>query len=89
MSEEEYRTQLENEGFSDIRVRTDGPDTIYKLHTHPVTVAHIVLSGHMRLVMEGKVNLLHPGDRLDVPAEVEHEAEIGGEGCTYMIGDRA
>jgi quercetin dioxygenase-like cupin family protein len=89
MPEEEFRTQLENEGFSDIRVRTDGPDTIYKIHTHPVTVAHIILSGHIRLVMDGEVHLLHPGDRLDVPAHVPHEAEIGGEGCTYMIGDKA
>jgi quercetin dioxygenase-like cupin family protein len=89
MTEEEYRNQLEQEGFSDIRVRTDAPETIYPPHTHPVTVAHIVLADQMRLTLAGKLHLLHAGDRLDVPAEALHEAEIGGEGATYMIGDRA
>lgn len=89
MPEEEYRNQLEKEGFSDIRVRTDGPDTVYPPHTHPLTVAHIILSGRMRVVMEGEVHLLHPGDRFDAPAGVLHEAEVGGEGCTYMLGEKA
>lgn len=87
MLEEQYRNQLEKDGFSGIRVHTDGPDTIYRPHSHPNTVAHIILSGHMRLVLKGEVQLLNPGDRWDIPAGVEHEAEIGGEGCTYMMGE--
>lgn len=89
MPEEEYRTQLENEGFSDIRVHTDGPDTVYKPHSHEVTKAHIILSGHMRITVDGKVVLLFPGNRYDVPANIVHDAEIGGEGCTYMLGEKA
>lgn len=89
MPEEEYRTQLEKEGFSDIRVHTDGPDTIYRVHTHDNTVAHIILSGHMRVTLNNEVQLLYPGDRFDIPAGIEHEAEIGGEGCTYMLGEKA
>ncbi len=88
-NQEYYRNQLEREGFSDIRVRTDGPDTHYKPHTHDNIVAHIILEGHMRVEWDNKVLILHPGDRWDVPASVVHEAEIGGNGCMYMIGEKA
>ena len=55
MDQEKHRNQLENEGFSNIRVRTDAPDTIYKPHTHPETIAHIILAGQMRAKAEGRI----------------------------------
>lgn len=76
--------QLRADGFTDIRTQRDPPDIYYPPHAHPVTTAHVILSGGMELTLDGERHVLKPGDRLDVPANALHEARIGPEGCTYV-----
>ncbi len=88
MTEQDWREQLLQEGFQNIRTHTDSPDTVYKEHTHPTTNPHIVLAGHLRLFIDGKTILLNPGDRYDILAGVKHSSEIGADGCTFIIGEK-
>lgn len=80
--------QLRTDGFTDIRTQRDSPDIHYPPHTHPIVTAHVILEGSMELMLDGKQHALQPGDCLDVPANAVHEARIGPEGCTYVIGER-
>lgn len=79
--------QLQSDGFTDIRTQRDPPGIHYPSHKHPVTTAHVILSGGMELTLSEQRHALKSGDRLDVPANAMHEAHIGPEGCTYVIGE--
>ena len=88
MTEQEWHEQLKQEGFQNIRTHTDSPDTVYRSHAHTTTNPHIVLAGHLRLVMDSGTVLLNPGDRYDIPAGVKHSAEVGADGCTFIVGEK-
>lgn len=79
--------QLRADGFTDIRTQRDPPGIHYPPHTHPIVTAHVILSGSMELTLDEQRHALKPGDRFDVPANDLHEARIGPDGCTYVIGE--
>lgn len=78
--------QLRADGFTDIRTQRDSPGIHYPPHTHPIVTAHVILEGSMELMLGEQRDVLKSGDRFDVPANTVHEARIGPEGCTYVIG---
>lgn len=88
MTHEEWQQKLETEGYQQIYVHTDPPHFEYPEHEHPVRTAHIILAGGMTIWEEGRQVDLKMGDRYDVVANALHEAKMGPEGCTYMIGIR-
>ena len=88
MNEKEWETRLCQEGFSQVFVWQDGPNTSYPDHTHPATTAHIILEGELTLTSEGKSQTFKSGERCDVPANTIHSAQMGSRGCTYMVGER-
>ena len=88
MNEQELTAQLRREGFSETYVWEDGPNAFYPEHTHPTETAHIILEGEMTLILAGKCQTLHAGDRRDVPAGAIHSARMGARGCRYLIGER-
>lgn len=88
MTEEQFRTKLEEEGFETLYVWEDGPDTFYSDHKHLGDSAHIILGGEMTLTMQGRSQTYHVGDRVDVPGGAVHSAKMGPRGCRYLIGER-
>ncbi|MGB7437812.1 MAG: cupin domain-containing protein [Candidatus Acidiferrum sp.] len=88
MTDLEQMAQLQREGFSHTCVWEDGPDAHYGNHTHPVETAHIILSGELTLIVDGKSTTCRAGERCDVPANALHAARIGPRGCRYVIGER-
>ena len=82
------RQQLLDEGFDRVFVAQDAPGIEYPPHKHPFIAAHIVLKGAMTLTVKGKKTVLKAGDRLDVPANTVHVAQIGPAGCTFVIGQK-
>jgi quercetin dioxygenase-like cupin family protein len=88
MNEQELTAQLRREGFSETYVWEDGPNAFYPEHTHAMETAHIILEGEMTLIMAGKSQTFHAGDRCDVPAGAIHAAKMGARGCRYLIGER-
>jgi quercetin dioxygenase-like cupin family protein len=88
MDERGLCIQLETEGFVTTYVWQDRPYASYADHTHPVETAHIILSGEMTITMDSKTATYGAGDRVDVPANAVHSAQMGAEGCRYIVGER-
>ena len=66
---------------------SDVPGTQYETHTHPFAESRWVLSGYLRVTVDGVATELGPGDRLDVPAEMPHSTEvIGLAPAIYVTG---
>ena len=86
--ETQLRKQLESEGFGHTFVWQDGPGTYYPDHTHAGLTAHIILDGEMTLTMRGKSQTYRVGERYDVPAEAIHSAQMGPQGCRYLVGEK-
>jgi len=87
MDEKAWTEKLQAEGFQDVYIWEDGPNTFYPAHTHPGTTAHIILDGEMTVTSQGKTATYKPGDRLDVPAHTAHSARMGPAGCKYLVGE--
>ncbi len=88
MTEKELQEKLEREGFASIFVHRDSPNAYYPDHTHSGITAHIVLDGDITVTSEGQTTKFEPGQRFDVPAGAIHSAQIGPNGCRYMIGEK-
>jgi len=80
--------QLHGEGFPHTYVWQDGPHAFYSDHTHAVETAHIILDGEMTLTMNGESQTYRTGDRCDVPAGAVHSAQMGPQGCRYIVGEK-
>ena len=84
------RHALQIEGLS-VLEWTDPPGTIYPVHTHPFAQVHVILCGHLRIGLPETVEeiILHPGDRLDLPADTPHWEEVAErEATTYFAATR-
>ena len=81
-------SQLRSEGFSHTFVWQDGPHAFYPDHTHAGLTAHVILDGEMTLTMNGAVKTYSVGDRFDVPAGAVHSAQMGPQGCRYLVGEK-
>ena len=88
MDEAQLARTLEQEGFRHTYVWQDAPNAAYPDHKHPTETAHIILSGEMTLMMDGKSHTYRVGERRDVPAGAVHAACMGPTGCRYLIGER-
>ena len=88
LDEESYRKQLEAEGFSHTFVWQDGPGAFYSDHTHTGLTAHIILDGEMTLYTDGKSHTYRKGERCDVAAGAAHSAQMGPNGCKYLVGEK-
>jgi mannose-6-phosphate isomerase-like protein (cupin superfamily) len=79
---------LHSEGFANTYVWQDGPNANYSDHTHASETAHIILDGEMSLTMDGARRTYRAGERCDVPAGAVHSAQMGPQGCRYLIGEK-
>ncbi len=80
--------QLQDEGYAHVYVWRDEPYTLYADHTHQTKTAHVILQGEMTLTSEGNTHIYAAGERVDVPANTVHSAQMGAEGCKYLIGEK-
>jgi quercetin dioxygenase-like cupin family protein len=88
LSEGELRKKLEVEGFAHTFVWQDGPRAHYPDHTHAGETAHIILDGEMTLTIGGRSQTYRAGERCDVPAGAVHSAQMGPQGCRYLVGEK-
>ncbi len=72
MDEKQLASDLQWEGFAHTYVWQDGPNTVYRDHTHDSETTHIILSGEMTLTTAGASRTYRAGERSDVPAGVVH-----------------
>ncbi len=78
---------LRKEGFEEAYVVDDPPGKIYPPHQHPYRSVHMIIEGEMALTANGKTEVLKPGSRSDVGADVMHNVTIGPSGCMYIVAE--
>lgn len=76
-SESALRRKLEAQGYSVARYVYE-PGTVFPDHKHGVDKIDAVVSGKFRLVIGGHVAMLGPGEWVDVPRGVTHNATVIG-----------
>jgi quercetin dioxygenase-like cupin family protein len=80
---------LEAEGLS-YYIWSNGPGDVYAAHSHAYDKVIYVVRGSITfgLPQTGQQLSLSAGDRLDLPAEVIHDARVGSEGVTCLEAHR-
>ena len=76
--------QLAKEGLFFQRI-TEQPCGVYDSHLNLYDQVLIFVSGSAVVRVGNQTFPCHPGDRLLIPGCVEHSAEVGPEGCSYML----
>lgn len=78
-------------GFDHVFTWSDGPNAHYAPHSHAGVTTHLILKGQLTFTYPKDENptkqTLGVGERWDVDAGKVHEVWVGGEGCTYVIGE--
>jgi quercetin dioxygenase-like cupin family protein len=68
---------------------TDPPRTKYGRHKHDFDDFIVILSGRMKLGIDSHEWILKPGDRIDIPANTPHWAEmLGKEEVKYFSAEK-
>ncbi len=83
------RKRLAGEGLS-AYPWSNGPGETYSPHTHAYAKVVFVVRGSISfgLPESGETFELAPGDRLDLPAGVVHDARVGSEGVDCLEAHR-
>jgi quercetin dioxygenase-like cupin family protein len=75
---EELTAMLKQEGLES-ELYSDRPGTKYGRHKHDFDDFVVIVSGKMKISTDEHEWLLKPGDRLDIPANTPHRAEVIGK----------
>jgi quercetin dioxygenase-like cupin family protein len=75
---EELQDMLRAEGL-DFDLYSDRPGTKYGRHKHPFEDFIVIVSGKMKLITDVNTWTLKPGDRIDLPPNTLHSAEVLGK----------
>ncbi len=83
---EALRGTLTGEGLS-VSEWTDPSGTVYPVHTHEFSEVRVVVRGRLRVGLPetGEEIVLGPGDRLDLPADVPHWADVNGDAAVVYL----
>ena len=88
LSEQSLRERLQEEGYNVSRY-VYPPGTCFPDHTHGVDKKDSVLTGHLKIVAEGREFVLGPGDTIEIPGGTVHSAEaMGGEDVVSLDATR-
>jgi quercetin dioxygenase-like cupin family protein len=84
-TEAELLGLLREEGLSAYRW-SNGPGDTYSRHSHPFHKVIFVVQGSITFILpdEGEQFTLNAGDRLDLPRDIIHEAEVGSMGVICL-----
>lgn len=77
LNEKSMGNKLKSQGYSFTRY-TFPPGTDFPDHTHGVSKKDSIIAGKFRFAMFGKEVILQPGDMIEVPAGVVHNASVIG-----------
>lgn len=82
--------QLESEGLSPYKWSSN-PQDVFPAHDHPYDKVIMVLAGSITFgfPIEGEPTTLYPGDRLDLPSGVMHNAVAGQHGVVCLEAQRS
>ncbi|MCL4487537.1 MAG: cupin domain-containing protein [Chloroflexi bacterium] len=83
---EALRGALTGEGLT-VSEWSDPAGTVYPVHTHEYPEVRVILRGQLRVGLPetGEEFLLNAGDRLDLPANTPHWADVSGHGAVVYL----
>ena len=69
---------------------SNGPGDVYSAHSHTFHKVIYVVKGSISFGLPdtGDRILLHTGDRLNLPADISHDAVVGNKGVVYLEAHR-
>ncbi len=80
----DLQKMLEAEGL-EFEMYSDRPGTKYGRHKHPFDDFIVIVAGKMKIKTDKQEWLMKPGDRLDLPSNTSHTAEVvGREEVQYL-----
>ena len=84
-NEVELHRLLSEQGLSGYRW-SNGPGDTYGRHSHPFHKVIYVIQGSITFILpdRGEHISLNAGDRLDLPKDIAHEAEVGPQGVICL-----
>ena len=83
-TQQELRILLQAEGLT-CTLYADVPGTKYGRHKHDFDDFVVIVAGQMKIGTDSHQWLMKPGDRLNIPANIVHWAEMmGTEEVTYL-----
>ena len=81
---DELKKMLEREGLA-YELLAEEPGVKFGRHKHDFDDFVIIVTGKMKIGIEGHEWIMKPGDRLDLPANTPHWAEVvGKEAVQYL-----
>lgn len=88
-TESELNQILQADGLSPYRW-SNGPHDVYNAHEHAFHKVIFVVSGSITFgfPIEGEPTTLYPGDRLELPAHIRHNAVVGVDGVVCLEAHR-
>ena len=88
-TETELHDQLVAEGLAPYKWRCE-PQDIFPAHEHPYEKIVVIVDGSITFgfPIEAEPTTLFPGDRLDLPANVLHNAVAGSNGVVCLEAQR-
>jgi quercetin dioxygenase-like cupin family protein len=86
MTERDWIAKLGEEGYKDVTVCDNEPDTQFPVHTHEQSTVHVIVQGEFTLTEKGHHKTVKVGERINIPAGTTHSAKCGPEGCTFIVG---
>lgn len=88
-TEGELTQQMQSEGLSPYKWRSD-PLEVFAAHEHAYEKVIYIVDGSITFgfPVEGEPTTLFPGDRLDLPAGVLHNAAVGENGVICLEAKR-
>lgn len=81
---EELKRRLKGEGLES-ELYTDRPGVKYGRHKHDFDDFVVIVDGSMKIATDEHEWTLRPGDRLDIPANTPHRAEVLGKGDVQYL----
>jgi quercetin dioxygenase-like cupin family protein len=87
IDKESVAAEIREEGFDPILIQ-DPPGHFYPPHRHPETKLLALLLGEMTVTCGENTFTCHPGDRVLIPGNIEHSAQVGPEGCIFFWSEK-
>ena len=88
MNEAEFRSEIEAEGYGNMRVIEFEPNSSNDMHTHDFTARAFILSGEFNLETEAGPNIQGPGGMCSLAAGTLHCEKAGADGATILLGTK-
>jgi len=86
-TEAEILKKIKEEGYSPLKIANPAGYP-YPKHNHPETKLLVILKGDMTVKVGGKTYNCTKGDKLVIPGNVTHSAEITRNGCTFFWSEK-